>query len=237
MNYELSIAVCDDDYLSREKHALMTEMILKDIGVMYKVKKYESAMSLLEDMQKGAQFHIFLLDVMMNEMDGMELAAELRQQKNNADIIFISGNHETALRGYEVAAVRYLAKPVMLDKLKEALAFCLKKRGESNVLLINTSQGQYRVILSNICYVEAYERGTRFVLKEGIVDSRLKFSEVETMLSGEEFAFCHRAFIVNLSEVKAIRRFEFELKNDEVIPISRKRYIQIYEQFLRYSIE
>ena len=42
----------------------------------------------------------------------MALAAALREKGDHTAIIFISSNLEMALRGYEVEAARYLAKPV-----------------------------------------------------------------------------------------------------------------------------
>lgn len=39
---------------------------------------------------------------------------------------FTSRNRETALKGYEVEAVRCLAKPVDFEKLEEALMYCCK---------------------------------------------------------------------------------------------------------------
>lgn len=57
----------------------------------------------------------------MRFMNGVQLAAELRKQQTKAAIVFISVDWEMALRGYEVSAVRYLAKPLEEVKLKVAL--------------------------------------------------------------------------------------------------------------------
>ena len=81
-------------------------------GLACSVSTYESATALLDAIQGGAQFHILLLDVMMEGLDGMELAAALRELGNSTAIIFISSNREMAMRGYEVSAARYLAKPI-----------------------------------------------------------------------------------------------------------------------------
>ncbi len=230
---ELQIAICDDDYMSLEKNVLMTEKILNEAGVTYCIQKFDNAKNLLDTIQKGAKYHIFLLDVLMNEMDGMELAAELRKQTNDAEIIFISGDQENALRGYEVAAARYLAKPVMMERLKEALLFCYDRYRDKNEFLMLAATGNCKVLLSEVRYVEAFERGTRFYLKGDNIDTKVKMGDVEKMLLNDKFIMCHRAFIVNISEIRAVRRYEIELKGGEIIPVSRIRYTEVYERFMR----
>ena len=114
---ELKIAVCDDIEKDRIQIINMTKGILQDMQVSCSIVGYKDGPSLLADIQNGSKFHIMLLDVMMDEMDGMELAAELRKQGNRTAIIFISINREMALYGYEVSAVRYLIKPLEERKL------------------------------------------------------------------------------------------------------------------------
>ena len=120
MNGEFHIAVCDDIRIDREQIAGMTAQILNDEELLHSISCYESAGAVLTDIQKGAEFDLLILDVLMDEMDGMELAAQLRTLRDQTPIIFISVSCEMALRGYEVCAARYFAKPLSEGKLKEA---------------------------------------------------------------------------------------------------------------------
>lgn len=231
---ELKIAVVDDMEHDRVQIANMTKKLLRDENISNSISCYTNAGALLEDIQNGVKYHILLLDVMMNEMDGMELAAKLRRQQNKTDIIFISGNCEMALRGYEVSAARYLAKPLEEGKLKEALRYCCRLYHEKKEILLPTENGQQRISFTDIQYVEAFERGTRFVLLHETVETKLKFSEAEGILPKSLFILCHRGFIVNLSCVKHIRPYEFELKTGAVVPIGKPRYYEINKRFLHY---
>ena len=232
-NCELQIAICDDDKMSLKKNVLMTEFVLKEAGIVYRIEEYDNARALLDAIQQGTQFQILLLDVMMSEMDGIELASELRTQKNDVEIIFISGNQETALRGYEVAAARYLIKPVVPERLKEALLFCYGRCKEKQEYVVLAGIGNYKIYLSEIHYVEAFDRGTRFYLQGNFVDTKIKMSEVEEMLPSDRFILCHRAYMVNISEIRVVRRYEIELKSGEVIPVSRNRYNEVYDRFAK----
>ena len=230
----IRIAVCDDRQADLEKIAAMSSEILREAGAVYSIAEYETGASLLDALQKGAHYHIFLLDVMMEGMDGIELAAELRRQENKNAIIFISINREMALCGYEVSAARYLAKPLDPSKLKEALLHCLQSWQAKKEILLPTEQGQHRTSFPDIQFVEAFDRGTRFILADEIVESRLKFSEAEAMLPKSDFLLCHRAFLVNLACVKTIRNYEFTLKSGRIVPIGKGRYSEIHKRFVDF---
>lgn len=153
---ELKIAVCDDAERDRVQIGKLTKQILQQAQIPHTISCYESGVSFLADIQKGCNFQIIPLDVLMDEMNGMELAAELRRQQNNIAIIFISSNREMALAGYKVSAARYLAKPLETDDLKEALLYCDKLWKGKKEILLPTKQGQYRISFVDIQFVEAF---------------------------------------------------------------------------------
>ena len=64
--------------------------------------------------------------------------------------------------------------------------------------------------------------------------TKLKFSEVGALLPKSVFIHCHRAYIVNLSHIKHIRPYEFELKSGAAVPIGKPRYSEISKQFFSY---
>lgn len=231
---ELKIAICDDIEKDRIQIANMTKDILQDMQVFCSIVGYEDGPSLLVDIQNGSKFHILLLNVTMEKVDGIELAQTLREQGNQTMIIFISISQEMAHRGYKVEASRYLVKPLDREELKEALNHCYAKWQEKKEILLPTYQGQYRTSFSNIQYVEAFDRGTRFILTDDTVETKLKFSEVEAMLPKSTFVMCHRAYIVNLALTKHISQYEFVMKHGAVVPISRLRYNEIYQKFIEY---
>jgi len=107
----LHIAVCDDERDDLRQITDMTRRIMEEEGVDCALFSFESGSALYAAIQGGARFHILLLDVMMEGLDGMALAAVLREQGDDTAIIFISSNRDMALQGYEVSAVRYLANP------------------------------------------------------------------------------------------------------------------------------
>ena len=231
---EMKIAVVDDVEQDRIQIATMTRDILCQIKAPHSISGYADARSLLDDIRSGKKYSLLLLDVMMDEMDGMELADELHKQECHPTIIFISINREMALYGYERNAVRYLAKPLDQAKLEEALMHCCTLWQEKKEILLPTNKGQYRTSFSDIQFIEAFDRGTRFYLDGETVECCMKFGEVEAWLPKSVFLHCHRAFIVNLSYVKSIKNYEFALNGGVVVPIGKNRYSEVYKRFVEY---
>ena len=229
----LQLAVCDDEPAFCDHIIEWVQEILRQEGIEADIERFNSAHSLLERIEAGAAFSILLLDVMMEGMDGMELAAALRTQGRKTPIIFISSNREMALRGYEVAAARYLAKPLNREKLREALLHCCGMLGAGGELLLPAIDGHRRIQATSIMYAETYGRGIRITLKDGQFESRMKISELAAMLSSSQYVFCHRTILVNLDSVTCIRYCELELKNGARLPISKYRLTDLRAQLLR----
>lgn len=231
----LHIAVCDDDPSDRRQIAGLAREILQDAGLSCTVAAYSGSAQLLESVQKGASFHILLLDVMMDALDGMDLAAALRKLGDSAAIIFISSNREMAMRGYEVAAVRYLGKPVQPPQLREALLFCYRTFYEKKEILLPTGRGRRRISYSDMVYAEAVARTTKLILTEGQEEAvGLKFSDLAAMLPERQFVLSHRSYLVNLEHVSYVRSRELELTTGAVLPVSRYRLDELRRRMVDY---
>lgn len=228
----VSIAVCDDEWDDLVKIESMAKELLDAEGIPCGISTFQDASSLLSSIESGERFDLLLLDVMMERLSGMDLAAALRGRGNDAAIIFISSNRDMALLGYEVSAVRYLAKPVQREKLREALLHCCRARQKE--ILLPTPEGQRRIVLSDVLYIEPWERGTHLVLAGGECRSSVKISQWERMLPKENFVYCHRTLLVNLAFIQSIRYCELTLKDGRTLPVSKYRQAQIKESFLRY---
>lgn len=233
-NSQLHIAVCDDEPIDCKQAATLTNEIMQAEGLTCALSTYESAVNLLAAIQGGAQFHILLLDVMMDGLDGMELAAALRKLGNSTAIVFTSSNREIALRGYEVSAARYLAKPLQAEQLREALLYCYKTFCEKKEIPLPTAKGQRRIPLSDILYAEAMERVTKLALTDRQEEVSMKFSDLSALLPERQFILCHRSYLVNLEHIAYIRNRDLELTTGEVLPVSRYRVDALQKRFVAY---
>ena len=234
LNLQLRIAVCDDEPIDLQQAAALTREVLAAEGLSCGLSAYESATALLSAIRSGARFHILLLDVVMEGLDGMEFAAALRELGDGAAIIFMSTNREMALRGYEVSAARYLAKPLQHSQLREALLYCYKTFCEKKEILLPTEKGQSKLAPSEIIYVEPWERGSRLQLTSGPIETSAKFSDLMAILPERSFTLCHRTILVNLAFVKHFRFHEIELADGKTLPVSKHRASDLRKRLMGY---
>ena len=110
------IAVCDDQ---TEELGSLTELIgawEEDRGTPVRVKSFRSAAELL-DAARHERFTLYLLDIMMPGLNGMDAAREIRGFDKAADIIFLTSSPGFAYDSYSVQALEYLLKPIRTKTL------------------------------------------------------------------------------------------------------------------------
>jgi len=115
-NEAVNILLVDD----QPAKLLSYEVILQELGE--NLIRAGSAREAFEHLLRN-QVAVILIDVMMPDMDGFELATMIRGHPRfeQAAIIFVSAVHMTdldRLRGYEVGAVDYVSVPVVADLLR-----------------------------------------------------------------------------------------------------------------------
>lgn len=232
-NQVFHIAVCDDVRVDREEIAEMAEEICKEEQICLEISCFENAETLLDDIEEGCRYDLMLIDVLMPEVDGIEMARVLRSQEDKTSIVFISCNREMALQGYEVSAARYLAKPLDREKMKEAILFCHGQCRKEEILLpVNGSMR--RVAPKDIFYIEIVGRKSRIRLEKEEWDVSLSLAELEEKLSGQDFIRCHQSFLVNCRYVRSFRTSSMELTDGRSVPVSKHRLKEVRQAFFNY---
>lgn len=228
------IAICDDDDTDRKQIEEMAEEVCRLDKIRAEIFCYETAKALLKDWQNGREYDLFLLDVMMPVQDGIELARRLRNKELESSIVFISNNREMALQGYEVEAVRYLAKPLDPGRMREAIRFCYGKFQNNKELLLSVNGSMRRIMPKNIYYIEIKGRKSRIRQEREEWDTSLSLRELEGMLLGQGFVRCHQSFLVNCRHVKNFRTSTMDLTNGQSVPVSKHRIKEVRQAFFDY---
>lgn len=128
----LQIAICDDEVTNILKVKELAELFFRTHCVEIRIETYKSSDNLLYDMQDGQYFDLFLLDIEMPEVSGMDLAKTIYRNIPSARIIFITSHLEYAIEAYEFSVFRYIPKKLLDDKLLIALEdfyklYCLER--------------------------------------------------------------------------------------------------------------
>jgi DNA-binding response OmpR family regulator len=101
----------------------------------FEAERAYSAEAALALMEQGPQFDLILLDVMMEQMSGYDMARQLRERGNNTPIIFLTamGTEDDLLRGFAVGADDYITKPFSFPTVLARIRAVLKRSSSDGV--------------------------------------------------------------------------------------------------------
>lgn len=229
----MKIAICDDDWHMQQTLRLFIDQTYQDLDML--VDGFTSGEALLAAVQKQSQpYQLILLDIEMRGIDGIETAKRLRKLLPDCYIIFITSHDEFALTGYEVAAFRYLVKPVQPEKLTEAISTVRAELSDHITLHVEDGPVEALLRVKNIYYIEAQDKRVRVVLKDTAFSDRRGIDEIERALAGEDFFRVHRSYLINFRYVARLDKNEILLVSGEQIPLSRLRKKAFKNAFQTY---
>lgn len=116
----IRIAVCDDNELQHEIMSdLLQEYTLTPVGSLSEIdiRFFSGGRDLILDVRDKGGYDIYILDMIMPDINGIELATTLRLIGDSGKIIFLTSSLEYAVASYDVEAFYYMLKPVDRQKL------------------------------------------------------------------------------------------------------------------------
>lgn len=237
---KINIAICDNNSIVLSDIAKMLEDFSEkgSIDVSYSCfNEYEQLLDKISD------FDFFILDYNMADNDdgsdseekinGMEFARRIRQRSDRKGIVFITAYPEFVYESFEVRTYRFLVKPVIKEKLFDAIQSFINNTTESGKILISFNKELYPVNIDDILYFEVSGKNTFIYSENNVLKCRKPITTFEEEL--KEFNFCriHRSYIVNINKIKQFDTRTVTLINGEKIFISQKCYPKLCELYLQ----
>lgn len=232
MNYK--IAICDDEAIICRLLGGIVGKWAEENNIQVRIETFSSSESFLFTYEEDKQFDVLLLDIEMQGMNGVDLAQIIRQQNKSIQIIFITGYMEYISQGYDVEALNYLLKPVNEEKLFEVLDKAMERISVSEKVLYIESTGEMiQLPLHSILYAEVDRNYITIHALGGKFTRKQTLKDLEDELDNRFFR-AGRSFLVNLMYIKRTSKTEVELKNGDIIPLSRGLYEEINQAIINY---
>jgi DNA-binding LytR/AlgR family response regulator len=239
----IEIAVCDNDPGDMNRIRQLMDGFLREDPEAGCVATYISDPDLLyRAVKTGERFDIYMLDIMMPVVNGIEIGRLIRQLDSDAPIIFTTSSTEYALDAYGIHAINYLLKPVSSEDftqaLRQAIVLCSSKNSES--LTVRCQNGAIcPVKISDLLYVENSHRYPVYHLTSGEsitgVLIRRTFEEAVGVLSQHRmFLQPHKSYFVNMKYIHSIEPDTVIMDDDSRIPISQKNGAAVRKEYLDY---
>ncbi|MDO4513518.1 MAG: LytTR family DNA-binding domain-containing protein [Lachnospiraceae bacterium] len=231
---KLKIAVCDDNKADQNYVISSLRRWAEKTNRIIEIHTFLSAEQFLFQYEEEKDFHILVLDIEMQRMNGVELAKKLRLDNRQLQILFVTGYPDFMAEGYEVDALHYLIKPVDPRKLFRVLEKAADNLTKTEKVLLLQDNGELRrLIIRNILFVEVFSHSCTLHTTEGIIETRISIGELGNRL-GEAFIRVHRSYLVNLGQIKRIAKTDIFLEDGSTVPLARRKYTEVNLAFIRY---
>ncbi|MCR2025980.1 LytR/AlgR family response regulator transcription factor [Anaerotruncus colihominis] len=233
----IKFAICDDEPIMVQEISNQLSQYMDGRKITsYSVTNFSNGYALLES---NCNFDIVFLDIQMDNLDGIETAKILRQQRNHSLLIFVTVLKEYVFNAFEVEAYDYLLKPLdsnQFERTMDRAVSTLAQRADKSIVIQRGSSCDV-VPLAQIVYCEVQGRKIYVHQSDGkIIDYYDNLENFERQMD-RRFFRCHRSYLVNLDYIRGCDTGLVTLSLGAQIPVSRLRERDLTQALLRYMKE
>ena len=238
----LRIAVLDDVPAERERIEGLSREYAALRGVSADIRGFLHPDALITACEKDA-FHIYLLDMVMPMLSGLDVARNIRRSDTGAQILFITTEPGFALDAYQVNPLHYLIKPVDRAALFSALDLAAQRTdfGREIEITVKTKDG-IRTFPADMIVCCEYSRHTVLYTLAG--GGRVETTtvcesfanHVAPLLKDRQFIQPHAAFVVNMRYAEKLNRDGFTLQGGALVPVSGKLFSNVRSAYMSYRL-
>ena len=154
-------------------------------------------------------------------------------------MIFVTNMAQYAVKGYEVAALDFIVKPVSYYDFAlkmERVRKINESKNDVEILCSDRSRTS-RITSKDICYIEVKGHYLEYHTAEEVLRSYGKISELEEKLKVCDFMRCNNCYLVNPRYIKEISGYKLIMKNGEELLVSHGRKKQFMTEFCEWAGE
>lgn len=239
----LKIAICDDREEDRTLAYEYACAFCETKEIPADIRVYDHPDTMIEECEKFRP-HIYILDIVMPMVTGIEAARELRWNQPDAQIIFATSEPSYALESFDVNPINYIVKPVRREKLFETMELALRRIDleEERMISVKVRGGYASVTLSDVMYIDYRNHVVTYHLHSGdaVTTTTLRIGFAEYLKQNHEggsFIQCHESVAVNISAIDKLTRTDIVVRNREMIPVSKSRYPSVMDAYMSYRFD
>ena len=236
----LRIAVCDDMPDELQSLVLLINQYLFANRLDAEVTEFSHSDGLLKAIE-AKNFHLYILDIVMPMVNGLELGKEIRRLDREAQIIYATTEPQFALQAYATSPINYLVKPIDKQHLFDTLALAISKAdlAEEYTFTVKTADSLRLIKLSDIACCEYCSHAVIFNLTNGdeVVSRTIRENFLEyisPILKDRHFLQCHTSFVINMRRVERFAKDSFTLYGGKIVPVAAKKYPLVRDTYMDY---
>ena len=230
----MRIAICDDErtYIKKIENDINS---LKTHENEFEFSEFESGEAFISGFSKD-KYDLIILDIEMNDLNGLQTAEFLRQIDKNVILIFMTGYDKFVYQGYEVNAFRYILKnqpePIYLKQLSDTIQEYYRNKKYIKVV---DNDIEKELLTVDILYIEVYSHQIVIHTFNKEYYQKGKLSDYEKMLEECLFVRSDKSVLINITNIDYIKKNQVFMKNGKILYVSRNHLEKITKAFLKFS--
>ena len=206
----IKFIICEDnlDTLERTSQTVTKSMMKYDMEYkVYKFPKYTNELSKL--INENGNVKIYILDVELPGISGLEIASEIREDDDDSIIIFATAHpdYRDDIFYSRLSAIDYIPKQQLYqERLQNTIEYVIDKKYKNKSISIISKHNHCKILYKEINYIEKCQMQNKCIIH--LVDGETK--EVITSITkmkeqlGNTFFQTHKSCLVNLKNIKNI---------------------------------
>lgn len=228
------IAICDDEKSSAAKAA---ELLEKYRGAHPRLEMsadiFYTSIDLLGAIENN-NYDIYLLDIYIDKMNGIEIAEAIRKRDTDGQIIFMTSSNAFYKEAFRIHAAHYLEKPILEEDFFDAMDRVCSEES-SRYLTVRESGEVSKIAIDDILYIESEDHYKRIVTTDRSYFVRSTMQALSDEIACEYFHPLGMKTIINLKMVLKITKDTVYMDDGAEFSVPRGTYRSLSELVLKYS--
>lgn len=227
----LRFIICEDNKDFRDRISTIINKVMMPYNFEYKISKFNEYNKEVEELiiRKNEE-KIYVLDIELPEISGLEIASEIRTEDLDSTIIFITSHPECQNDIFysRLLAIDYINKDrLWTDRFEKTIIYAIKNINKRRMLSFEFNHNSYRLPIDKILYVEKVqdnqkctlnmEDGSKYEMMSSISDLKDKL--------GPSFFQSHKSCLVNVEKIKRVNYADntITFQNDQSVYLLSNR--------------
>lgn len=206
----LRFIICEDNKDFMERIAQIINKVMMPYNFEYKISKFTEYNKEVEEIitRKNEQ-KIYVLDVELPDISGLEIASEIRTEDLDSTIMFITSHPECQNDIFysRLLAIDYINKDrLWADRFEKTITYAIKNLNKRRILSFEFNYNSFRLPIDRILYVEKVQDNQKCTIN---MEDGSKYEMISTITNlkdklGPSFYQSHKSCLVNVEKIKRI---------------------------------
>jgi len=189
---------------------------------------------------------LIFLDIQMPKINGFEMLELVEQPPA---VIFTTAFDEYAIKAFETHAVDYLLKPFSKERFDKAVQKWMDQKtapaateplletaslapGQNQRIVVKNGSKIKIIPVQDVLFLEAADDYVKIHTADSYYLKNKTMAHFEKALDTQQFARCHRSYLVNVQHIARIDPYEKDghiaiLKSGAKVPVSKTGYVKL----------